>query len=309
MRVGKLSREKAELEKKIRLNDESEERIKLITEQKDALEEEFDIIKKRLENWDNLFKWENSIYQKIANIIKRAQVSPKQAFEHFDQNGDGVLSKAEMQRALFEDLLIQDLTMREFEILWDSLDTDKSGTIDYREFIRKLEQYGVKNLGKEEFILMQMIKACKSKNISMSEFFQVIDKNQRGYITREDFKDIITNLDLKINEAEQNAFIDNFWRDKTAGIDYKGFLKIFAKLELQVDQSKRATNTRNQSLIKDETVITKKRIFDQINEVLKADGHTLADVFRAVDKDSSFGIDTDELFGAFKAMHIEVTRI
>lgn len=43
---------------------------------KENLEEEFDIIKKRLENFDPLFKFENQIYQKIANILKRANVSP-----------------------------------------------------------------------------------------------------------------------------------------------------------------------------------------------------------------------------------------
>ena len=73
----------------------------------------------------------------------------------------------------------------------------------------------------------------------MSEFFEMIDKNKRGYISREDFKDILDTLDLKLKESEAIAFIDNFWRDKTAGIDYKGFLKIFAKLEIQVLNQKK----------------------------------------------------------------------
>lgn len=65
-----------------------------------------------------------------------------------------MLTKAEFQSALFEKLRIYDVTTKEFDILWDSLDSDHSGTIDYREFVRKLEQYGVKNLSKEEFILL-----------------------------------------------------------------------------------------------------------------------------------------------------------
>lgn len=66
----------------------------------------------------------------------------------------------------------------------------------------------------------------------MSTFFEMFDKKRKGYFSREDFKDIFTSLDLKIVESEQNVFIDNFWKDKTAGIDYKSFLRIFAKLEI-----------------------------------------------------------------------------
>ena len=59
------------------------------------MQEEFEIVKKRLETYDPLFKWENQIYQKIANILKRAQVSPLQAFEEFDEDKNGTLEKSE----------------------------------------------------------------------------------------------------------------------------------------------------------------------------------------------------------------------
>jgi len=309
MRFAKLVKEKAALEKKIRVNDESDEKLNIVKEEKEAIEEEFEIIKKRLENLDPMYKWENSIYQKVANILKRAQVSPIQAFEEFDSNGDGVLNKAEFQSALFDKLRVSDITNREFEIIWDSLDADNSNCVDYKEFVRKLEQYGVKNLGKEEFILTQMVKACHNSNISISDFFEMIDKNKRGYISREDFKDILDSLDLKLKESEAIAFIDNFWRDKTAGIDYKGFLKIFAKLEIQVLNKKNsATTTKRQTMIKDETIRVKKDIFDQIKQVLDEQGKNLGDVFRAVDNDGSYEIDVDELFGAFKGMHLNVSR-
>lgn len=199
--------------------------------------------------------------------MKRAQVSPVQAFQEFDDNGDGVLTKAEFHTAMYEKLRIYDMTTKEFEILWESLDADHSGTIDYKEFVRKLEQYGVKNLSKEEFILLQMIKACHKSNISMAQFFDMFDKKGRGYFSREDFKDIFNILDLKINESEQNTFIDNFWKDKTAGIDYKSFLRIFAKLEIQVSQGKKSTE-KNQAVITDATIKIKKKIFDEIQAVL-----------------------------------------
>ena len=36
---------------------------------------------------------------------------------------------------------------------------------------------------------------------------------------------------------------------------------------------------------------------------------TLANVFNAMDDNSSYEVDVDELFGAFKGMHLNVTRM
>ena len=77
--------------------------------------------------------------------------------------------------------------------------------------------------------------------MSMAGLFEMIDKHGRGYISKEDFKDIFNNLgELKLNESELNSFLDNFWRDKTAGIDYKGFLRIFAKYEIKVQNEQKS---------------------------------------------------------------------
>ena len=235
MRNAKLVEQINGLQQRNRMNDEAEEKLKLIQDDKESLEEEFDIIRKRLENFDPMFKFENQIYQKIANILKRANVSPLQAFEEFDEDNSGTLDKAELKEAIYEKLRVQDITNREFEILWSSLDTDQSGSVDYHEFVRKLEQYGVKNLSKEEFILYQLAKAAARAKMTMASLFEMIDKKGRGYISKQDFKDIFDSLgELKLNESELNQFLDNFWSDKTAGIDYKGFLRIFAKYEVKV---------------------------------------------------------------------------
>ena len=65
-------------------------------------------------------------------------------------------------------------------------------------------------------------------------------------------------------------------------------------------------------IVKEETIRKKKELFDQINEVLNdenADGKgpmTIHDLFKAVDADNSGNIDRDELYGAFKDMHLDV---
>lgn len=195
-----------------------------------------------------------------------------------------------------------DLTDRELKMIWASLDANQSGNVDYREFVRKLEQYGVKNLGRNENILYQLAKAMQRQKIQMSDFFEMIDKHKRGYITREDFKDMFSNLRdslPNLNERELDDFIENFWRDKSAGIDYKGFLRIFKKYEIKVQQESAAKGQKSRSIVKDDTVRLKKEIFDQIQEALSISGQAIRDLFKIVDTDQSYQLDADELYSMF----------
>ena len=54
------------------------------------------------------------------------------AFDEFDTNGDGVLSRAEFGKGLKLDL---DLTMEEKDVLMARLDSDGSGKVSAREFV------------------------------------------------------------------------------------------------------------------------------------------------------------------------------
>lgn len=66
-----------------------------------------------------------------------------------------------------------------------------------------------------------IIEALKRSRVkSMSEAFELIDKEGIGNISRDDFKDIFKNLNLKVSEADIDKFIDHFWKDKAGGIDY-----------------------------------------------------------------------------------------
>lgn len=61
----------------LRENMEFEERYRNLQELKDEAENELEIIKKRLEQADPNFKWENAIFNKIVAVLKRVKVSPQ----------------------------------------------------------------------------------------------------------------------------------------------------------------------------------------------------------------------------------------
>ena len=146
---------------------DSQAALRVLEEDKEALEEEFETVKRRLESRDPEFKWVNSILSKIANILKRAEITALQAFEEFDEDGNGTMDRAEFMSAC-EKLRLYDITPEEIDVLWRNIDVDNSGDIDYREFVRKLERYGLRNIGREENILYQLATVIKKADIKLS---------------------------------------------------------------------------------------------------------------------------------------------
>lgn len=75
-------------------------------------------------------------------------------------------------------------------MVWDALDLDHSGYIEFAEFNRKLEMYGVRTRSTEELILTQILEAAQKGMKSLSDLFQAFDLSNRGYIDRQDMKDV-----------------------------------------------------------------------------------------------------------------------
>jgi len=56
---------------------EAEEKLRNLLEIKEDLENEYDVIRKRLELLDQNYKWENAVFNKIVMTLKRVRVSPQ----------------------------------------------------------------------------------------------------------------------------------------------------------------------------------------------------------------------------------------
>ena len=166
----------------------------------------------------------------------------------------------------------------------------------------------MKTRSKQEQVIYQIIEAVERSNIkSMNHLFEIIDRSRTGIITKQDFKDIFSNLSqLKIDQVEFDNFIETFWKDKKGGIDYKSFLGIFTKYQIKFEDEKRPKNQIKTKYVTEDTIRLKKDIFDRIQTVLKSKNMQPVDLFKRVDKDGSNEIDVDELDTAFKNMRIEL---
>ena len=65
------------MQTQVRENLEAEEKLRQMQEQRDDLENEYEVVRKRLEHCDPQFKWENGIFTKIVTVLKRYRVSPQ----------------------------------------------------------------------------------------------------------------------------------------------------------------------------------------------------------------------------------------
>lgn len=99
--------------------------------------------------------------------------------------------------------------------------------------------------------------------------------------------------------------MDNFWKDKEAGIDYQGFMRIFNKYKFKDDS---VSNVRSVKGMSEGAVRRKKMIFDNLRNALNNAKASLEQVFKKVDKDGSGEIDQAELQSMFAMMKQSVDQ-
>ena len=111
-------------------------------------------------------------------------------------------------------------------------------------------------------------------------------------------------MKLRIDEAEVEKFIEHFWRDQKAGIDYEAFLRIFQRYQLRLDEDDNRAKKNAAIRIPDDVIRLKKKVFQVINEVLTISKKKLESLFQRADIDGSNEIDVHEMGALFAQMKI-----
>lgn len=307
-RNSKLAEKVSKLQTQVRENLEAEERMRNLQETKDDLENEYEVVRKRLEQVDPQFKWENAVFNKVVGVLKRHRVSPQQAFDEFDKNKDGKLTRDEFIRAL-ELLKITDLSQQELDILLAAIDSDSDGFVRYKEFVRKLSRHGVKSRTPEEQILYLLIESLRRSGIKrLSDAFELFDKERRGSLSKEDFRDVFRNMKLRIDDGEVDRFIEHFWKDSKAGIDYQAFMRIFQRYQLRLEEDDQRARQGAVFRVPDDVLRIKKRVFEQVHQALARAGKRLESLFSRADLDQNNSIDVKELMALFKNMKVQISE-
>ena len=130
----------------------------------------------------------------------------KKAFEAFDKCKDGQISYEELKQGLLQ-LKASNINENEIVKLFKSIDVDQNGRIDYTEFLAAT---------------LQKINYLKKERLL--ETFCMFDKDNSGYITKEE---LIKALKAeKSQEKEIEKYIMAVDKNKDGKIDYKEFLEL-----------------------------------------------------------------------------------
>ncbi|KAJ6797716.1 putative calcium-dependent protein kinase 2 [Iris pallida] len=133
----------------------------------------------------------------------------KQMFKNMDTDQSGTITYEELRTGLSR--LGSKLTEAEVKQLMEAADVDRSGTIDYIEFITATMHRH--KLEKDEHLL---------------KAFQYFDKDNSGYITRDELRQAMTEYGMG-DEATITEVLDDVDTDKDGKINYEEFVAMMRK--------------------------------------------------------------------------------
>jgi Ca2+-binding EF-hand superfamily protein len=299
---GQLHRQLRECEEAVLLTKE-------LAEYKNDLEKEFQHVRSRLEQYDTEYRWVNSLMYRIVESLRSMNKPISRAFEDFDLNKDGHLDKGEIIKA-FKKIGIRGLSDSEIDTVLDAIDLDNDGQIDYKEFERKLQRCGLRVMTGDDILMMEILSALNSCGLKKEDLFHFIDKEGKDYISRQDFKDMLSSRQISnaVGETEIDKFIAYFWKNEKGAIDLRSFIRKIEHYELQLErQNNPYTNKKaRRAPVSDAIIRKKKGLFMFIDQELKQKNVSLRSLFASLDSNGNNVVSIDELITAlFEKMGIE----
>ena len=132
----------------------------------------------------------------------------KDAFSLFDKDGDGTITTKELGTVMRS--LGQNPTENELQEMINEVDADKSGSIEFTEFLNLMAKK-MKDTDTEE---------------ELYEAFKVFDKDGNGFISCLELKHVMTNLGEKLTEEEIDEMVKEADFDGDGQINYKEFVRM-----------------------------------------------------------------------------------
>lgn len=146
------------------------------------------------------------------------QLTPEQKssfweqFKMIDTNRDGQIDSAEMTTLLRT--LGQNPSFADVQLMMNELDKDASGTINFQEFVYIMENGGYKE---------------EDMNQSLIDAFHVFDQNNDGFIDKQEFKTIVTQLGESLSDDEFDDLMADVDADKDGRINFEEFVSMLIK--------------------------------------------------------------------------------
>ncbi len=140
------------------------------------------------------------------HLTEEQIVEFKEAFHIFDKDGDGLITTKELGTVMRS--LGQNLSEDELKAIIEEVDVDKSGTIDFQEFLN-LMIWKMQESGIEEELM---------------EAFKVFDRDGNGKISAHELRFVMSTSDEELNENDIEELIREIDKNGDGFIDYHEFV-------------------------------------------------------------------------------------
>jgi len=143
----------------------------------------------------------------------------KQQFDEMDEDGTGEVS-FEKVFELFRRFGGMRMTHQEMEeVVW-AIDTDKSGTISFQEFLFLVESKG----GIRSFSVESQFSESKLKEFRLA--FDRFDSDKSGEIDAEELGKVLTGVGVRLSQREIQEIMDEHDKNQSGTLDWCEFLDI-----------------------------------------------------------------------------------
>ncbi|XP_078418371.1 EF-hand calcium-binding domain-containing protein 6 [Cetorhinus maximus] len=192
------------------------------------------------------------LFQIIKTLLYNQYQEVEKEFEELDEINSRRLNHETMYRLLKRFDICPEVTRGEIRRLWQTLITNQDKTLDFLEFVRHFGhspksacfpnakisppkkgdcdfRMRSKNLNCASDILVDSVRA-KVDYLwdDLRKEFQELDPYCTGFVSKEEFKDILTELCMNLNEYECEMLAKKFEINRDGRVSYLDFLKPFA---------------------------------------------------------------------------------
>ncbi|XP_037948978.1 uncharacterized protein LOC119680298 [Teleopsis dalmanni] len=250
----------------------------------------------------------NLMSQLLKKAPKTTRLTPNQvaefreAFKHFDKNGDGKIDPEELE-IVMRSLNIKK-TKAQLQDIFNEVDLDGNGTIDFSEFLilmsRQIKESwksktvpDKKTAGVKRFVKI-ITEAKKADHLTTQQVYNIrkaftkFDSNRKGSITEKEFEGVMQTFGTKLTETQLLYLFREYDLDGNGEINFSELLHLMSKL-IKGD-------------IKDNIPA---RMADRLNPEQISE---YRDIFKVFDKDGNGYITAKELKDVMESLGANVTQ-
>ncbi|XP_054290335.1 troponin C, isoallergen Bla g 6.0101-like [Macrosteles quadrilineatus] len=147
------------------------------------------------------------------NIPKDQVELLRNAFVCFDAEKKGCIN-TEMVGTILE-LLGHVLTPTQLQEIVQEVDVDGSGELEFEEFCILASKFLTLEEEDSDDLMVQDLKVV----------FRFYDREENGFITTDDFKDLLREIDPTMTERELQGVVDEIDLDGSGTLDFEEFVK------------------------------------------------------------------------------------